>query len=478
MTPARNAGSFAGMSNVLGDDKQHQIVALGRLGWSLRRIERDDRCPARDGQRLSEGRGHRGAGPRAAAANQGQNRPFPRRRCPPTLVAKPAISEQVSTDSGEAKPATRAEVSTDSAPVPRPGRAPSASACEPYRELIAEALGRGPQRHGHLAGPRRRPRLHRAVCERAALRRDAPRDVVARGARRDHDRARRRRPGRLRRWPDGAPSADRQVPAHAALRPDARLLAQSGPPAGVAVEHAGLGRAPRARVSSARRHGPRHRPRQSQRRRPHPGHLRSRAQSALPRRARALRRRRAAVSRRRSRSQGQSRSRRRAREEDAASRAALRIARRGASVSRSLGSALGRHAHPRHDEAPGRRDVCRGAARARPAAARAVSLLPLRRPHRAPRWLRRGRGRVLRHAAGLDRSARRRAVERPLRPPARSEDRSAPARACARPARLAPHRRCRSPATHAAEDGGAARSGHAHRASGQHHLRSHPPPRR
>ena len=27
------------MSNVLGDDKRHQIVALGRLGWSLRRIE-------------------------------------------------------------------------------------------------------------------------------------------------------------------------------------------------------------------------------------------------------------------------------------------------------------------------------------------------------------------------------------------------------------------------------------------------------
>lgn len=28
------------MSNVLADDKHQQIVALGRLGWSLRRIER------------------------------------------------------------------------------------------------------------------------------------------------------------------------------------------------------------------------------------------------------------------------------------------------------------------------------------------------------------------------------------------------------------------------------------------------------
>ena len=27
------------MSNVLGGDKQHQVVALGRLRWSLRRIE-------------------------------------------------------------------------------------------------------------------------------------------------------------------------------------------------------------------------------------------------------------------------------------------------------------------------------------------------------------------------------------------------------------------------------------------------------
>jgi hypothetical protein len=34
-------------------------------------------------------------------------------------------------------------VSTESGASPRPGRAPSASACEPYRELIVEALGRG-----------------------------------------------------------------------------------------------------------------------------------------------------------------------------------------------------------------------------------------------------------------------------------------------------------------------------------------------
>ena len=29
------------VSNVLRDDKRQQIIALGRLGWSLRRIERE-----------------------------------------------------------------------------------------------------------------------------------------------------------------------------------------------------------------------------------------------------------------------------------------------------------------------------------------------------------------------------------------------------------------------------------------------------
>ena len=39
MTQAREACSCAGMSNVLGDDKKQSVLALGRPGWSLRRIE-------------------------------------------------------------------------------------------------------------------------------------------------------------------------------------------------------------------------------------------------------------------------------------------------------------------------------------------------------------------------------------------------------------------------------------------------------
>jgi transposase len=44
------------------------------------------------------------------------------------------------------KPATTGEVSTDSVmtlAMPQPGRAPTASACEPYREVIQEAAARG-----------------------------------------------------------------------------------------------------------------------------------------------------------------------------------------------------------------------------------------------------------------------------------------------------------------------------------------------
>ena len=41
MTLEGPCGPTAGMANVLGEEKREQILALGRLGWSLRRIERE-----------------------------------------------------------------------------------------------------------------------------------------------------------------------------------------------------------------------------------------------------------------------------------------------------------------------------------------------------------------------------------------------------------------------------------------------------
>jgi transposase len=118
------------MANFLGDDRKHQILALGRLGWPLRRIEH-----ATGVRRETASAYLKAAG---IAIRE------PRQRRPP----KPA--SPVSTD--PANPAS--EVSTDPPALP-PGvvdpwpwppptsRAPTASACEPYRELIELALGRG-----------------------------------------------------------------------------------------------------------------------------------------------------------------------------------------------------------------------------------------------------------------------------------------------------------------------------------------------
>ena len=114
------------MSNVLDDEQQHRILTLGRLGWTLRRIE------AATGVRRETAGGYLRA---AGIAVRGRGRPG-------EGVPKPAITGAVSTDSGPSNSATSEAVSADAA-VTAPTRAPSASACEPYRELIAEALSRG-----------------------------------------------------------------------------------------------------------------------------------------------------------------------------------------------------------------------------------------------------------------------------------------------------------------------------------------------
>ena len=102
----------AGMGNVLSTDKRQQVIALGRLGWSLRRIE----------EATGVRRETASAYLKAAAVDVRA----PRRR---RLRAKPA--SVVSTDSADVGGGTV---------LPPPGRSPVASTCEPYRELIEAAL--------------------------------------------------------------------------------------------------------------------------------------------------------------------------------------------------------------------------------------------------------------------------------------------------------------------------------------------------
>ena len=143
-----------GMANVLNEEKKQQVLALGRLGWSLRRIQQ-----ATHVRRETAGAYLKAAGI-AVRPPSGWGRREP----------KPA--NEVITDSGAAKPAIpviadslapnvncnptptpktflrrekqkqlqnrpRNEVITDSVVVPSP------SACEPYREAIDVGINRG-----------------------------------------------------------------------------------------------------------------------------------------------------------------------------------------------------------------------------------------------------------------------------------------------------------------------------------------------
>ena len=117
--------------NVLDDQKKQQVLGLGRLDWSLRRIEQAT------GVRRETASAYLKASGIAVRRHGGQRGEW---------TAKPATTPEVSTDSRRSKPAITGEVSTDCGRPPwppSPGRAPRASACEPFREVIAEALGRG-----------------------------------------------------------------------------------------------------------------------------------------------------------------------------------------------------------------------------------------------------------------------------------------------------------------------------------------------
>src|SRR5271167_3140143 len=137
------------MANVLNEEKKQQVLALGRLGWSLRRIQQAT------GIRRETASGHLKAAGIAVRPPSGWGR----------CEAKPA--NEVITDFGAAKPAIAVipdacnpnpngnpenlstkgkakatskpanEVITDSAEAPGP------SACESYREAIELGLSRG-----------------------------------------------------------------------------------------------------------------------------------------------------------------------------------------------------------------------------------------------------------------------------------------------------------------------------------------------
>src|SRR6266852_63512 len=120
------------MANILSDAKKQQVIALGQLGWTLRRIE-----AATGVRRETAGAYLKAAGLAVRAPGRWGHPPANPAKEVSTDLAKPA--SEVSTD-----PGPRAPGLPDRPPwPPRPSRAPTASACAPYRELIELALARG-----------------------------------------------------------------------------------------------------------------------------------------------------------------------------------------------------------------------------------------------------------------------------------------------------------------------------------------------
>lgn len=128
------------MSNVLTEEKKNQVIALGRLGWSLRRIERET------GVRRETAAGY------LKAAGISIRFPGAWGRQPPARDSKPA--NEVITDSAagvgppdevitglDPKPAIGVIPDSTAAGPPKPST--TASASEPYRELIEQALTKG-----------------------------------------------------------------------------------------------------------------------------------------------------------------------------------------------------------------------------------------------------------------------------------------------------------------------------------------------
>jgi transposase len=111
------------MANILGNEKREQILALGRLGWSLRRIEEATGVRRETASRYLQAAG---VAVRSPGWGHGPPKPAIETSTDPAVAAKPAI-----------------EVSTDPAWPPMPGRSPQASACEPYREWIEAGVRQG-----------------------------------------------------------------------------------------------------------------------------------------------------------------------------------------------------------------------------------------------------------------------------------------------------------------------------------------------
>jgi len=148
---------FVGMSNVLSEEKRQQVIALGRLGWSLRRIEQETGVRRETGSAYLKAAGIAvrppGAWGRRAPAKPA-NEVTTGSITPELSAPKPNLNVNTNpenlpnkgkTKTEDSKPAN--EVTTGSGPeLSRLGSEnskPTPSACEPFRDAIELGLSCG-----------------------------------------------------------------------------------------------------------------------------------------------------------------------------------------------------------------------------------------------------------------------------------------------------------------------------------------------
>ena len=124
------------MGNVLNEEKRQQVIALGRLGWPLRRIEKETGV-----RRETAGSYLKAAGIAVnAPGGWGRRRPKAANEAGEVSPGSPANETPPNSKrANEASPGCGA----NSPPVPPASRSPSASACEVHRDFIELSLGKG-----------------------------------------------------------------------------------------------------------------------------------------------------------------------------------------------------------------------------------------------------------------------------------------------------------------------------------------------
>jgi transposase len=139
------------VSNVLSEEKRQQVIALGRLGWSLRRIEKETgirRETAGEYLRAADvavrPQGSWGRRPPAQPAEP----PKPANEVSPDFGADSALADtavEVTPDQAPSVPGPNSNPANEVSPDPAatPSRSPSASACEPYLDFIELSLSKG-----------------------------------------------------------------------------------------------------------------------------------------------------------------------------------------------------------------------------------------------------------------------------------------------------------------------------------------------